>query len=313
MKLHKRHLPPLNAIRAFEAAARHLHLGKAADELAVTHGAVSKHIANLEGHLGFPLFARIGNRLSLTERGHKLLQASNAALDQLGYAIARLDGAAIEGELRISVPPAFAASWLIPRLDRFRKLAPTLRFYVLASNGTNDVLDDDTDLAVRFGKPVWKNCAVRLLAHVRYFPVCSPKLLAGSPGLSRLADLARHTLLFDDPEGENWKRWLDHAALRDVEPHGVLYFQDFNHILAAAREGLGICLGDPITTGADLSAGSLVRPFEQSVENLGAYFLITPQLASPGARLFADWLEAEMMTFMSVDASVNISHRSLEH
>ena len=115
MKIRKRHLPPLNAIRAFEAAARHLHLGKAADELAVTHGAISKHIANLEDHLGFPLFARVGNKLSLTERGNKLLQASNTALDQLGYAIARLDGAATEGELRISVPPAFATSWLIPR------------------------------------------------------------------------------------------------------------------------------------------------------------------------------------------------------
>ena len=299
MKISKRHLPPLNSIRAFEAAARHLHLGKAADELAVTHGAVSKHIANLEDHLGFPLFARAGNRLSLTERGHKLLQASNAALDQLGYAIARLDGAAVEGELRISVPPAFAANWLIPRLDRFRSLAPALRFHVLASNRVTDVLEDDTDLAIRFGKPVWKNCAIRLIAHVRYFPVCSPKLLQGPPGLATPADLAYHTLLFDDPEGENWKRWLHHAALRDVEPRGVFYFQDFNHILAAARQGLGVCLGDPITTGADLAAGHLVRPFEQSIEDLGAYFLLTPQLASPSARIFADWLEAEMVTLMS--------------
>jgi LysR family transcriptional regulator, glycine cleavage system transcriptional activator len=304
MKIRKRHLPPLNAIRAFEAAARHLHLGKAADELAVTHGAISKHIANLEDHLRFPLFVRAGNRLSLTERGHKLLAASNAALDQLGYAIARLDGEAIEGELRISVPPAFAANWLIPRLEDFRKRSPGLRLYVLASNRTSDVLDDDTDLAVRFGKPVWKNCAIRLIAHVRYFPVCSPKLLSGPRGLSTLSDLAHYTLLFDDPEGENWKRWLAHAALRDVEPRGVLYFQDFNHILAAAREGLGVCLGDAITTGADLAAGSLVRPFEESVEDLGAYFLMMPQLASPGARVFADWLEAEMVAFMS-QASVN--------
>ncbi|MGE0005878.1 MAG: LysR substrate-binding domain-containing protein [Parvibaculaceae bacterium] len=298
MKIRKRHLPPLNALRAFEAAARHLHLGRAADELAVTHGAVSKHIANLEDHLGFPLFARAGNRLSLTERGDKLLKASNAALDQLGYAIARLDGAAVEGELRVSVSPAFAASWLVPRLAGLRRLAPALRLHVLASNQADDVLADDTDAAIRFGKPVWKNCAIRLIAHVRYFPVASPKLLAGPPGLARPADLARHTLLFDDPEGENWKRWLDHAGLRDVEPPDVLYFQDFNHVLAAARHGLGVCLGDPITAGADLAAGSLVRPFEQSAEGLGAYFLILPQLASPGARLFAEWLEAEMVGFM---------------
>lgn len=304
MKIRKRYLPPLNSIRAFEAAARHLHLGKAADELSVTHGAISKHIANLEGHLGFTLFARAGNRLSLTERGLKLLAASNAALDQLGYAIARLDGEAIEGELRLSVPPAFAANWLVPRLTKFKKLAPTLRLHVLASNSVRDVLDDDTDLAVRFGKPVWKNCTIRLLSHVRYFPVCSPRLLSGPPGLSTLADLAHHPLLFDDPEGENWKRWLDHAGLRDVEPRGTIYFQDFSHILAAAREDLGVCLGDMITTGADLASGSLVRPFEQSVEDLGAYFLILPQLASPGARVFADWLEAEMVGFIS-SASLN--------
>ncbi len=304
MKIRKRYLPPLNAIRAFEAAARHLHLGKAADELSVTHGAISKQITNLEGHLGFTLFARIGNRMALTERGIKLLAASNAALDQLGYAIARLDGEAVEGELCISVPPAFAANWLIPRLAKFRKLAPTLRLHILSSNNVDDALNDDTDLAVRFGKPVWKNGAIRLLAHVRYYPVCSPKLLAGPPGLSTLADLAHHALLFDDPEGENWKRWLEHASLRDVEPRGTIYFQDFNHILAAAREGLGICLGDAITTGADLAAGRLVRPFEQSVEDLGAYFLISPPLVSPSARIFADWLEAEMVSFIS-SASLN--------
>lgn len=304
MKIRKRQLPPLNSIRAFEAAARHLHLGKAADELSVTHGAISKQIANLEGHLGFTLFDRAGNRLSLTERGLKLLAASNAALDQLGYAIARLDGGAVEGELRLSVPPAFAANWLIPRLAEFKKHAPALKLHVLSSNRVGDVLDDDTDLSVRFGKPVWKNCAIRLLGHVRYFPVCSPALLAGPPGLSSLADLARHPLLFDDPEGENWRRWLEHAGLRDVEPRGVIYLQDFSHILSAARAGLGVCLGDMITTGADLAAGHLVRPFEQSVEGLGAYFVITPQLASPAARLFADWLEAEMVSFAST-TSVN--------
>ena len=302
MKIRKRQLPPLNSIRAFEAAARHLHLGKAADELSVTHGAVSKHIANLEGHLGFTLFARAGNRLSLTDRGAKLLAASNAALDQLGYAIARLDGADVEGELRLSVPPAFAANWLIPRLSDFKKRAPAMRLHVLSSNRVGDVLDDDTDLSVRFGRPVWKNCAIRLLAHVRYFPVCSPKLMAAPPGLASLADLAHHTLLYDDPEGENWRRWLEHAGLRDVEPRGTIYFQDFSHILAATRQGLGVCLGDMITTGADLAAGHLVRPFEQSVEDFGAYFLISPQLASPGARLFADWLEAQMVSFASSTA-----------
>jgi LysR family glycine cleavage system transcriptional activator len=293
----KRHLPPLKALRAFEAAARHLHLGKAADELAVTHGAVSKQIANLEAHLGCMLFVRTGNRLSLTDQGTKLVAAANTALDQLEYAVAKLDGESIEGELRISVPSGFATKWLIPRLCHFMAIAPALKLQVLASNRFDEGLEQGTDVAVRFGRPMWKNCTVRLLSEVHYFPVCSPTLLSQPPGINFPEDLLQHTLLLDDPYGESWKKWFEFTLHRTIELRSFLYFEDFAHILAAARQGLGICLADNITAGSDLAEGHLARPYAQSISDRGAFYLIYPHLLSPAARIFADWIQAEMAEF----------------
>jgi LysR family glycine cleavage system transcriptional activator len=295
----KRHLPPLNALRTFEAAARHLHLGKAADELGVTHGAVSKQIVNLEEQLGFPLFRRLGNRLNLTERGQKLLQAAAAAFDQLGYAIARLEGETVAGELRVSVPSAFAEKWLIPRLSKFTGATPGLKLSLHSATASYetaraDRLGDDLDLAVRFGEPVWQDGMARLLSHVGSFPVCSPLLLSEGPALASPADLLGHTLLLDDPQGTNWRRWLTRAGVAQAELPRTIYFQDFNVLLAAARQGLGLCLADRITAGEDLARGYLLRPFRQSIEHLGAYFLVLPPLLSPAARAFAEWLEAEI-------------------
>lgn len=297
--MQKRHLPPLNALRTFEAAARHLHMGRAADELGVTHGAVSKQIVNLEDQLGFPLFQRLGNRLALTDQGTKLLKAATTAFDQLGYAIARLAGEPVAGELRVSVPSAFAEKWLVPRLAKFTEAAPGLKLSLLAANASYDAagsdrLGDALDLAVRFGEPVWQDGTASLLSHVGSFPVCSPLLLSDGAALAEPADLLRHTLLLDDPQGTNWRRWLARAGLPQAEPARTIYFQDFNLLLAAARQGLGLCLADQITAGEDLARGQLLRPFRQSIEHLGAYFIVLPALVSPAARAFADWLEAEI-------------------
>lgn len=297
--MQKRHLPPLNALRTFEAAARHLHMGRAADELGVTHGAVSKQIVNLEDQLGCALFQRLGNRLALTDQGARLLKAAATAFDQLGYAIARLEGETIAGELRISVPSAFAEKWLIPRLAKFTEAARGLKLSLFAANASYEPpgegrLGDTIDLAVRFGEPVWQDGTASLLSHVGSFPVCAPQLLTQIPGLESPGDILRHTLLLDDPQGANWRRWLARAGLPQAEPERSLYFQDFNLLLAAAKQGLGLCLADQITAGEDLARGQLLRPFRQSIEHLGAYFIVLPALVTPAARAFADWLEAEI-------------------
>lgn len=212
----------------------------------------------------------------------------------MGYAIARLDGESIAGELRLSVPSAFAEKWLIPRLGKFIEALPGLKLVLLSSNAGNDVLGDGLDLAVRFGEPVWKDGTARLLSHVGSFPVCSPVLLSEGPGLASPADLLHHTLLLDDPLGANWRRWLERAGLPQADLPKSIYFQDFNLLLAAAKQGLGLCLADQITAGEDLARGHLLRPFRQSIEHLGAYFVILPALVSPGARAFAEWLEVEI-------------------
>lgn len=289
--MQKRHLPPLNALRTFEAAARHLHMGRAADELGVTHGAVSKQIGHLEDQLGCALFQRNGNRLALTEQGSRLLRAATHAFDQLGDALARLEGEAIAGELRVSVPSAFAEKWLMPRLHKFTETAPGLRLSLLTAHAGDDVLGERVDLAVRFGEPHWSDGQARLLSHVGSFPVCAPALLAR---LTEPADLLSETLLLDDAKGVNWQRWLERAGVVNRTPQRSIHFQDFNLLLAAARQGLGLCLADEITAGADLAAGHLVRPFRQSIEHLGAYFVVVPHLVIPAARAFAAWLEAEM-------------------
>lgn len=274
-------------------------MGRAADELGVTHGAVSKQIVNLEDQLGFPLFQRLGNRLALTDQGSKLLKAATTAFDQLGYAIARLEGETIAGELRVSVPSAFAEKWLIPRLVKFTEAAPGLKLSLLAASASYDPagegrLGDAIDLAVRFGEPVWQDGTASLLSHVGSFPVCAPLLLTQGAGLGAPADILQHTLLLDDPQGTNWRRWLARAGLAQGEPAHTIYFQDFNLLLAAAKQGLGLCLADQITAGEDLARGQLLRPFRQSIEHLGAYFIVLPALVSPAARAFADWLEAEI-------------------
>jgi LysR family glycine cleavage system transcriptional activator len=224
----------------------------------------------------------------------------------LGYAIARLEGESIAGELRVSVPSAFAEKWLIPRLARFIEAAPGLKLILRSANasydaGGGDLLGDSLDLAVRFGEPVWKDGTARLLSHVGSFPVCSPLLLSEAPGLSNPVDLLRHTLLLDDPQGANWRRWLDRAGIAAPELSKTIYCQDFNLLLAAAKQGLGLCLADQITAGEDLARGHLLRPFRQSFEHLGAYFVILPPLVTPGARAFAEWLEAEIVAGMPED------------
>lgn len=294
--LQKRHLPPLNALRTFEAAARHLHMGKAAEELGVTHGAVSKQIGHLEEQLGCALFQRNGNRLALTDQGNRLLRAAAHAFDQLGDAMARLQGEAIAGELRVSVPSAFAEKWLMPRLAKFTEAAPDLHLSLLTAHAGDDVLGahgimGGVDLAVRFGEPHWPDGQARLLSHVGSFPVCAPALLTR---LAEPADLHRETLLLDDPKGANWRRWLERAGVAEGDLRRTLYCQDFNLLLAGAKQGIGLCLADEITAGADLAAGTLVRPFRQSIEHLGAYFVVVPHLVTPAARAFAAWLESEM-------------------
>jgi len=270
-----RRLPPLNALRSFEAAGRHLHYGHAGDELSVTHGAISKQVKKLEDCLGTPLFRRTRNGVRLTAEGATLLPRITASLDQLAQSVRVIEPEHIAGPLHVSCPPSFAATWLIPRLGGFLNTYPEIQARISTSSETSLAKDQDIDVAIRFGTPAWPNKIDRVLSDVSIFPVCSPTLINGTTGLRRPGDLRHHTLLNDD-DGWGWRDWLIKANITGIDPAMGPQFSDFNQVIAAARSGLGVALGDSVTLRDDLERGTLVKPFTVSVKTDVAYHLITP-------------------------------------
>jgi LysR family glycine cleavage system transcriptional activator len=290
-----RRLPPLNALRSFEAAGRHLNLGRAAGELSVTHGAVSKQIKTLEGMLGKRLMKRSRDGISLTPEGRALLPRVTQALDFIASAAHDLDAGSIGGNVRISCISSFATHWLIPRFDRFRARHPEIGLTVHSAGDTDSIYDPETDIAIRFGRPAWPDRRVQLLTPMEFFPVCSPALLNGPNKILRPADLAHHVLL-NDPDRTHWRDWFAKFGMTDEIAPRDLLFSDFNHIIAAARAGLGIAMGDNLTAHMDLRRGTLVRPLHQSLRSSSkAYYMLLPPdgVISKAAQTVVDWIMME--------------------
>ena len=294
-----RRLPPLNAIRAFEAAARHLSFTKAAEELFVTQAAISHQIKALEAALGLQLFRRFNRRLMLTDAGQAYLPPLREALDGIAAATERLRAAEQTGSLKVSVLPSFAAKWLLPRLSRFRDRHPEIDVLVSASNALVDFAREEADIAIRYGFGQYPGHEVEFLMGDRIFPVCSPKLLETGPPLRGPADLGRHTMLHDADaladESESWRVWLDAAGVSGVDPSRGPGFSDSSMLLQAAVDGQGVALGRSALAALDLEAGRLVQPFGPSIPSNLSYFIVTPRGAGerPKVRLFHDWLLEE--------------------
>ena len=294
-----RRLPPLNAIRAFEAAARHLSFTKAAEELFVTQAAISHQIKALEAALGLQLFRRFNRRLMLTDAGQAYLPPLREALDGIAAATERLRAAERTGSLKVSVLPSFAAKWLLPRLSRFRDRHPEIDVLVSASNALVDFAREEADIAIRYGFGQYAGHEVEFLMGDRIFPVCSPKLLETGPPLRGPADLGRHTMLHDADaladESESWRVWLDAAGVSGVDPSRGPGFSDSSMLLQAAVDGQGVALGRSALAALDLEAGRLVQPFGPSIPSNLSYFIVTPRGAGerPKVRLFHDWLLEE--------------------
>ena len=193
-----RRLPPLNALRAFEAAARNLSFTRAADELFVTQAAISHQVKALEEYLGITLFRRYNRRLELTEAGRAYLPGLRDAFDQIDLATKRLTPRSENRSLKISVLPSFAAKWLMPRLAGFQIRHPDIDVLVSASDGLIDFVHDDFDLALRYGPGIYPGLQTDFLMGDQVFPVCSPRLLEGERPLRRPEDLSHHTLLHDN-------------------------------------------------------------------------------------------------------------------
>ena len=288
-----RRLPPLNALPSFEAAARHLSFSRAADELHVTHGAVSRAVRNLEDHLGVQLMIRVSRSVRLTPVGASFAAEIRDVLEHLAAATSAATGQT-SGIVNVSTIDSFAARWLMPRLFGFRRTHGDIDVRVATSERLADFVSDGIDIAIRCGGGQYPGLSAELLMKEDHFPVCSPKMLKGRYPLRRPADLARHTLLHD-VFTVDWAIWLHSAGIDNVDAHRGPTFLSSDHAIQAAVRGEGVVLGRSALVADDLAAGRLVRPFELSLPAGFAYYVVYPQhaLQRPCVKAFRDWLVAD--------------------
>ncbi len=293
-----RRLPSLNALRAFEAAARHLSFTKAAEELNVTQAAISHQVKALEEQLGLPLFRRLNRRLLLSDAGQTYVSSLTEALDRIAEATERLGAQRGGGSLRVSTLPSMAAKWLLPRLSRFRARHPEIDVLVSASHELADFRRDDVHMGIRYGKGHYPGLETILLMSDETFVVCSPKLQENGRPLRTPADLKYHTLLHDssgEAGGRDWRNWLERVGETGVDPERGPGFSDSNLIIEAVMAGEGVALTRRSLAASDLAAGRLVIPFGPITPALNRYYVVYPKANAELAkvRLFTAWLLEE--------------------
>jgi LysR family glycine cleavage system transcriptional activator len=285
-----RRLPPLNALRAFEAAARHLSFTRGAAELFVTQAAVSHQVKALEEHLQVKLFRRLDRALALTEEGEAYFRAVCEVFDRLDEATARIVAKSDRQVLTISLLPSFAARWLVPRLGRFREMHPHIDVRLDPEVSLVD-FTGEVDVAIRYGRGQYPGLRSDRLLEEEVFPVCSPSLLERPPPLSTPDDLRHHVLLHDESYGD-WQTWLLAAGVRGVDATRGPMFTDSSMLLEAAVGGQGVALGRSVLAERELAAGRLVRPFPMSKPADYAYYVVCPEAAAerPKVRVFREWI-----------------------
>ena len=299
-----RSLPPLNALRAFEAAARNLSFTRAAEELHVTHSAISHQVKGLEAYLEVLLFVRLNRAVKLTDAGKAYLPALRDAFDRIADATAGIRTRDRAGALTISTSPAFAAKWLVPRLSGFREARPEIDVWLTPTLHLVDFTRGEVDAAVRWGDGEWPGLRADLLGAMNVFPVCSPRLLRGPHPLRTPADLRHHPLLHD-AGGEDWRRWLLAAGVDGVDPTPGLHFHDSSLVIQAAVEGQGVALAYSALAADDLAERRLVRPFEISLPTDYAYYFVCPEASAEIHKIaaFRDWMLAEVSKRTERDAT----------
>jgi LysR family glycine cleavage system transcriptional activator len=293
-----RRLPPLNALRAFEAAARHRSFARAAEELHVTPAAISQQIKQLEDNLGVSLFRR-GKVLALNETARVALPLLSEAFDGLEKAAARLRADKRDGPLVVSVPPAFAARWLVPRLDDFHSRHPDIELRLIATRRLVEFAVEDVDVALRFGAGPYPGLhAERLMTEV-IVPVAAPALAAT---IKHPADLLRCTLLHDDshewdPAFPDWDTWLASLVVAVDAPLRIRHYGDINLVIQAATSGLGVALAWHSLVAEELRGGRLVQLLDSALPTAHGYHLVTPRnrLQVPKVAAFRDWLLGQAM------------------
>jgi LysR family transcriptional regulator, glycine cleavage system transcriptional activator len=283
------HLPPFAALRAFEAAARHLNFSRAAEELHLTHGAISHQMKSLEAGLGVALFRREGRRMLLTDAGQLFASGIRDALGDLAAAVAAVAAPRDQHVLTLSVLPSFASLWLIPRLASFHAAHPEIDVNIRASLALAEFGGDGVDLAIRIGRGGWPGVTAEKLFDEEVFPVASPRLKGGMLPL-KPAELGRFVLLRS--EREPWTPWFEAMGLELREPKRGPIYSDETLLLQAAAQGIGIALARGAMAAADLAAGRLIRLFPDRVPRRSAYYLVYPRANAglPRVKAFREWI-----------------------
>ncbi|MFY0616708.1 transcriptional regulator GcvA [Shimia sp.] len=292
---------PLNALRAFEASARHLSFVAAAEELSVTPAAISHQVKKLEDYLGCPLFRRRTRGLVLVETGQLLAKELHSVFLTLDQAMEHVMETDKGGSLALTVAPTFAAMWLIPRLQKFYAQHPDIDVLVSTSLGLVDFQRDDFDAAIRLGHGQWPGLEAIKLFDESVIPMCSPRLLEGQNAIREPSDLKTQVLLHNqsmdfDPNAPTWQTWLDASGTRDVDATRGMQFSLPDHGLQAAIDGAGVVLGWRFLSAKDVQAGRVVELFDLAIPLGSTFYLVYPEAHSrrPNIVAFREWVLGEL-------------------
>lgn len=284
-------LPPLNWLRSFEAAARHLSFTQAAEELGLTQSAVSQQIKGLETYLRTPLFLRRARGIELTDAGRAYLPTLEGALTQIADITRLLRGGHGEAELTVQSNMAFSINWLASRIGGFLKAHPWIRLNVVNILWPLEQVRPFSTVEIRFGSGLWERKGIRKLTGATVYPVCAPGL---ADRLRRPEDVLDHPLADCAGVSVGWAGWMKAAGVVPEKPPAIHHASTYVMVFAMAQSGAFVGLGHDIICDGALSAGQLVRPFDLEVPITEGYYLIPPSTGgNKAARLFCDWIEAE--------------------
>ncbi len=281
---------PLSALRAFESAGKHLHMGRAGEELGVTHGAISHQIRALEEHLNIKLFDRVKNRLQLTDSGQRLLKAVREGFDTIMDGALHLDPDSLAGTLVVGCTQTAGASWVAKHISDFHAQYPQTEIHTVEIKPQQKDIPREIDIAICYGRPDSADRRTEELTSPPIFPVCSPRLLHGEKVVSRPEHLTHYPLLHDSQNG--WNRWF--KALNVSMPDNIkqLYFYSTNLALSAARHGYGIALCNRFEVQEDLREGRLIQLLNRTIPESHSYYLLADKAEKQSlrARLFEEWI-----------------------
>lgn len=296
-----RRLPPLNALRAFEAAARHQSFSKAAEELHVTDAAISHQIKGLEDHLAQPLFVRHHRKVALTDAGRAYFSPLQDAFDIMARATERVFETEDQNTLIVSAAPSFAIKWLMPRLGRFWERHPDINLHLFHSPRLTDFATENVDLVIRYGDGKWPGLDCVFLMGAEVVPICSPLLLERGPAIKTPDDLVQHVLLHEDGY-DNWPRWFKAAGVQNTDVARGPLFNDSWMLLQATATGRGVALGRPSLIREELAAGHFIRLFETTIDEDKGYYAVMPSHHGNRARVevFVSWLKGEIETYLDM-------------